>query len=68
MFLICYFFKLQWGFKYCTSLVFKWLKRGQTQNGPVFKCLNTEQPDNLNTRQMDIILYSYILAVFEWSV
>ena len=46
-----------------TSSVFDWSKEGGTQDGPAFKChLNSGQPDHLNTRQMDNILFSYLLS------
>ena len=64
---------LQWESEYWTSLVFKWSKRGWMPNGPVFKWhLNnriTGQPDHLNTRKMDAILFSYVLVWYSngWS-
>ena len=55
--------QIQWGSEYRTSLVFKWSKRGQMPNGLVFEChLNTGQPNHLNIRQMDAILFPYPLV------
>ena len=54
---------LEWGSEFQTSSVFKWLIRGWMPNGLVFeRYLNTGQPDNLNTGQMDAILFSYVLV------
>ena len=39
-------------------------------NSPVFEChLNTGQPDHLSTKQMDTILFSYVLVWYSngWS-
>ena len=61
---------LQWGSEYQTSLEFKWSKRGWMPNGPVFEChLNSKQPDHLNTRKIDNILFSYVLIRYlnGWS-
>ena len=34
-------------------------------NSPVFEChLNTGQPNHLNARQMDAILFSYVLILY----
>ena len=58
---------LQWGSENQTSYVFEWSKRGWMPNGPVFKChLNTGQPDNFNIKQMDAILFSYVLVRYIW--
>ena len=51
------------GSEYRTCLVLKWSKRGWMPNGLVFEChLNTGQPDHLNTKQMDSILFSYVMV------
>ena len=62
---------VQWGSKYRTSLVFNWLKRGWTPNDLVFEGhFNARQPDHLNTRQIDAILFSYVLVCYSngWSI
>ena len=56
---------IQWGSEYQTSLVLKWWKRGWVPNSPLFQChLNISQVDHLNTRQMDAILFSYVLVQY----
>ena len=46
-----------------THVVIKWLKRGWMPNGLVFEChSDTVQPNHLNTRQIDAILFSYVLV------
>ena len=56
--------KVQWGYEYQTSLVFKWLKRGWMPNGLVFRYhLNTRQPNYLNTGQKEAITGSHSKAV-----
>ena len=52
-----------------TSTLGIWIcKRGWMPNCPVFECrLNTGQPDHLNTKQMDVTLFSYVLVqYFYW--
>ena len=61
---------LQWGSEYQTSLVLEWSKRGWIPNGLVFEChWNKGQPNHLNTKQMDAILFSYVLVWYlnGWS-
>ena len=49
---------VQWGSENWTSSVFKWSHKGWIPNGLVFeRHLNTRQPDDLNTGQMDAILF-----------
>ena len=55
--------KVQWGSEYWTSLVLEWLKGGCLPSVPVFEChLITGQPNHLNTGQIDLILFSYVLV------
>ena len=62
-------FRLQWGSKFQTSLVFKWSKRGWMPNGLVFEChLITGQPNHLNTKQVDTILFSFMYWLGIWMV
>ena len=49
--------QIQWGSEYRTCLMFKWSKRGWMPND-----LSTLQQNHLNTRQMDAILFSYVLV------
>ena len=57
--------RLEFGSEYQTCLLFKWSNRGWMSNGLVFEChLNTGQPDHLNARQMDAILFSYVLVQY----
>ena len=62
--------RTQWGSEYQTCSVFIWSKKKLDAAYLVFKChLNTRQPDYLNTRQMEAILFSYVLVRYlnGWS-
>ena len=57
-------FRLQWGSKFQTSLVFKWSKRGWMPNGLVFEChliTGTAQPFEYQTNRHHLVFF-YVLV------
>ena len=60
--------QVQWGSKYQTSLLFKWLKVVWLPNGPIFEChLNTEQPGHLRFKSIYLVLYKIKWIIIIWK-